>query len=69
MKRERNGQYTISLKRDVIADHFEELKGSPMFVYKGNLRADNPLIFNNEGISVNQIKTSEIALKDATSKP
>lgn len=66
MKRERNGQYTMTFKRDVIADHFEQLKGSPMFVYKGNLKADNALIYNNESVSVNQIKTKEWLLKDFT---
>lgn len=66
MKRERNGQYTMTFKRDVIADHFEKLKGSPMFVYKGNLKANNELIYNNESVSVNQIKKGEWALKDFT---
>ena len=66
MKRERNGQYTMTFKRDVIADHFEELKDAPMFVRKGNLQVDNPLIYNKEDISVNQIKTSETLLKDET---
>ena len=68
-KRERNGQYTITLKRDVIADYFEQIKISPMFVKKANLPASNDLIYNNEDIAVNQIKTNEWPLKDETKKP
>lgn len=66
MKRERNGQYSITLQRDLIADYFEDLKTSPMFVYKGNLSSSSPLIYNSESMSVNQIKTKEISLKDFT---
>lgn len=67
--RNRNGQYNVQLKRDVIADHFDKLRNLPVYVHKANLAADNPLIFNNEGMQFNQIKTSEIALKDETTKP
>lgn len=66
MKRERNGQYSITLQRDLIADYFEDLKTSPMFVYKGNLPASSPLVYNKENMSVNQIKTKEISLRDFT---
>jgi hypothetical protein len=66
MKRERNGQYTVQLRRDLIADYFEQLKTSPMLVLKGNLQPNSPLIYNRENISVNQIKKDEIALKDFT---
>ena len=66
MKRERNGQYTINLKRDLLADYFEELKTSPMFVYKGNLSANSPLIYNQEQMIVNQIKKEEVPIKDFT---
>lgn len=66
MKRERNGQYTVQLKRDLIADYFEQLKTSPMLVHRGNLSADSPLIYNQEQVAVNQIKTNEIQLKDFT---
>lgn len=66
MKRERNGQYSITLQRDLIADYFEELKTSPMFIYKGNLPASSPLIYNKENMAVNQIKSGDIPLKDFT---
>ena len=66
LTRNRNGQYNVQLKRDVIADHFDELRYSPIFVQKGNVGIDNAFIYNNEGLAVNQIKTSEILLKDET---
>lgn len=66
MIRNLNGQYNIVLKRDVVADHFDKLKSMPVFVQKANLRADNDLIYNSEGMRFNQIKKSEILLKDET---
>ena len=37
-----------------------------MFIEKATLDPDNPLIFNSENMSYNQIKQSEILLKDGT---
>lgn len=65
-KRERNGQYTIILRRDVIADNFNSIIKSPVFIHKAKLQADNPLIYNKENMLVNQIKKSETLLKDET---
>lgn len=62
--RQRNGQYEHSLKRDVIADNLDTLMTSPIYVHKGMLSEDNPLILNSEGMSFNQIKTDETLLKD-----
>lgn len=59
----------MTARRDVIADHFDKLVEAPVFVQKGNLDADNPLIFNNEGMEFNQIKKDEILLKDETKTP
>lgn len=64
MKRQRNGQYSINLRRDVIADHYNQLIDAPIFIHKGNVDADNPLLFNKEGFICNQVKTKEIILKE-----
>ena len=37
-----------------------------MFIEKATLDPDNPLIFNSENMSYNQIKQSETLLKDGT---
>lgn len=62
----RNGQYELSLKKDNIADNLENLLTSPMFVQKAMLPNDDPFIFNDEGMSFNQIKTTETLLKDSS---
>ena len=64
--RTRNGQYSLKLKRDSIADHLETLLSAPAFIKKGKVSDDNPLIVNSEGITVNQIKSGETLLKDKT---
>lgn len=66
MKRERNGQYTMTFKRDVLSDHYDSIRTCPMFVQRGNVFSNNSLIFNHEGMKVNQIKTNETLLKDET---
>lgn len=63
------GQYKLSLYRDVISDYWNVIKDSPMFIEKAILTDNDPLIFNSEDMSVNQIKTSETLLKDATGCP
>lgn len=65
-KRLRNGQYKITLKRDVVADNFNEIIEAPCFIEKATLNNDDPAIFNNENMGFNQIKTSETLLKDET---
>lgn len=64
--RTRNGQYRARLKRDVVADHYDEITVAPMFMHRGPLSPTNPLVFNPEGMSLNQIKKEEILLKDET---
>lgn len=62
----RGNQYQVSLKRDVVADFIDKAQDSPIFVEKGMLNNNDPFIFNNEGMEVNQIKQKEILLKDKT---
>jgi len=64
-ERTRTGQYRIALKRDVLADHFEDILNAPCFVEKGIINdITNPLILNPEGSVVNQIKQNETLIKD-----
>lgn len=66
-QRVRNGQYRLALKRDIIADYLNEILTAPCFVEKGCINNNgDPMLFNNENISVNQIKQSELLLKDKT---
>ena len=68
--RTRGGQYEISLKRDVIVDYEDAIKQAPIFVDKAIIQDENnPLLFNHEQVQVNQIKTSEMLLKDTTNVP
>ena len=63
-QRTRSGQWNLTLHRDVIADYYNIILESPMFIEKATLLADNPLIFNSENMSVNQIKKNEYLLRD-----
>jgi len=66
-ERTRNGQYRIALKRDLIADHYDNIMNAPCFVEKGYVNDfTNPLLYNNENMTYNQIKQSETPLKDST---
>lgn len=68
--RTRGGQYELSLKRDVLVDFKEPLATAPIYVEKGNINnLDDPLICNNEGLNVNQIKQKEILLTDNSGCP
>lgn len=59
-----NGQYKLTLRRDLIVDNLDILLDAPCFIEKATLDSSNPLIFNKENMTFNQIKTSETLLKD-----
>lgn len=63
-KRNRQGQWIYTLRRDVISDNLDNLEDAPIFVEKGMLPEDSPFIVNPEGMSLNQIKKNEIKLLD-----
>ena len=64
-ERTRSGQYRLALKRDVVAEHFNEIMNAPCFVEKGIVNdKENPLLYNNESMTYNQIKKDEVSLKD-----
>lgn len=64
--RDRGGQWTLSLRRDVVADYWDSVINADCFIEKATLNNDNPLLFNREDVQVNQILTSQTLLKDET---
>lgn len=60
----RKGQTKLTLRRDVIADNWDEIVNCTAYIEKGYVPATSPFIWNKESLSVNQIKTREILLKD-----
>ena len=65
--RKRAGQYELTLKRDVLADNYNDVINSPIFLEKGFISdVNDPLLYNSESMNVNQIKQLEIPLMDET---
>jgi outer membrane lipoprotein SlyB len=63
----RGKQYRAILKRDVIADNYENVTTAPTYIEKATIRnKNNPLLYNKEGMAYNQIKISETPIKDET---
>lgn len=63
----REGQYKLALKRDVLADFNDEIMVSPCFIEKGAVgSSEDPVLFNNESMTYNQIKDGETLLKDSS---
>ena len=60
------GQFQITLRRDVISDKLDKVLASTAFIEKGLVSSDNPLIFNSERMTYNQIKTNQYLLKGFT---
>ncbi len=59
-------QFSLTLHRDILVDEYDNYVNAPCFIEKATLSKNDPLIFNKENMSVNQIKTSETPLKDET---
>lgn len=62
----RGCQYTLTLKRDSVADYFENIKTSNLLIKKGWVGNDNVLVFNSEPQNYNKVKTNELLIKDKT---
>lgn len=61
----RDSQYSLTLRRDLIADFLEPFKKSTIYLEKGYINSpSNYLIYNQEQFSANQIKQEEYVLKD-----
>ena len=65
-KRLKTGQHMITLRRDLFADTYTQVIQAPAFIEKATLNNDDPMIFNKEDMTFNQIKTREHLLKDET---
>lgn len=65
----RMGQVLLSLKRDLIADFRDQILDTDCIIERAMLNVNDPLIFNSEPFSVNQVKSSETLLKDETGCP
>jgi hypothetical protein len=61
--RDRAGQFSVILRRDLIADFYEEFMASTTYLERGWITdTSNYLLFNNENYNANQIKTNETQL-------
>ena len=68
--RTRGGQYEAKLYRDTVADFYDNIVDAPCFIEKATITdLSNPLLFNNEQMTFNQIKTNETLLKDKSGCP
>lgn len=68
-RRERNGQYTLTLRRDLVVDYEDTVLYSESLIKRAILSSNDPLTFNKESVSLNQIKKGEYLLKDYTNVP
>ena len=68
-QRTRSGQLRLVLRRDLVADFYDNIINAPAMIERGRLGAYDPYIFNDEGMRFNQIKQSETLLKDETQIP
>lgn len=62
-------QLELSLVRDVIVDWYDDIVNAPCFIEKAMLGTNNPLIFNNEEMTYNQIKQYEKPITDKSKLP
>lgn len=65
-KRYRVGQCMVTLQRDLLVDYYSNIRTAPAFIERGMLSNDDPMIFNDEGLQYNQIKTEVKPLWDNT---
>ena len=66
-KRNCKGQFDLMLRRDLVVDNFDIILNADTFIEKAILQDSDPLIFNNENMTVNEIKQSALPIKDKTS--
>lgn len=64
------GQYLLQLKRDIVSDTYEKLLDADVFVEKAFISdTKDPLLFNSEQMTFNEIKTEETLIKDELGIP
>lgn len=64
--RTRLNQYALTLRRDLLADYYDSIVNAPTFIEKATVGFGNPLLFNSEDMTFNQIKTRETPIWDKT---
>lgn len=63
----RGQQYRFTLRRDLVADFYDNIITAPIHIERAMVNSiDNPLLYNPEGFSFNQIKKEERLIKDGT---
>lgn len=62
----RGGQLTLTLHRDLVVDFYDVIINGDCFIEKAMLDDSDPMIYNSEDMTFNQIKTSETPLQDET---
>lgn len=66
-QRTRGGQHKLQLRRDLIVDNYDKVINAPMLVNRAMISDKaNPLLFNSEGFSFNEIKKEEKILEGKT---
>lgn len=68
-KKTREGQYQLTLRRDLLSDYTNEILNATSFVDKGYFASTDPAFFNKEDISVNKIQKNITYLKDGIACP
>lgn len=61
-----SGQYSLMLKRDLLADYYYALFSATCYIDRAMLQYGDKYIFNSENQLYNQVKKSEVLLKDET---
>ena len=64
----RNGQYKLTLRRDLLADFYQDIISSPAYIEKGYPKINDVAIYNQEQISFNEIKKRETKLTDKSGR-
>ena len=64
--RTRGGQFKCTLYRDTVAEAWDTIKTAPCFIEKAIVNEADPAIYNDENITVNQIKKSQTLIKDSS---
>jgi hypothetical protein len=62
----RRGQWRLTLRRDIVAENYNNCLKSTFYIEKAMLPIDNKLICNSEGSIMNKVKKQEILLNDKT---
>ena len=60
------GQFGLTLRRDLVVDNFDTVLNADCFIEKAILPDNDPMIFNKENMTVNQIKSFVKPIKDAS---